>query len=139
MSIGTFTDKSREPTMEEIGQAVGAARGLWEALGGFLQACGTRVDLRFYGKSYGWALRHRKAGKALVSLYPQKDGFTAQVVLSSAISDEALRRSLAASTRKAIESAYPYPEGRWVYLPIRDEAELSDLRELLRLKMATSR
>ena len=135
MAKGAFTDKEHEPTMEETLATVGSKRALWEDLTRFI-ADNYRVhgDFRFYGKNYGWALRFRKAGKALVSLYPGQDSFTVQLIIGPTQAEEAFRLALGKNARKALEDAHPYPEGRWLFIGVESEQDLADVQRLLTAK-----
>jgi len=76
MSIGVFVEKEHKPTMREIFAAIGSRRALWENLIQFLtDNYRIKGDLVFGGKSYGWALRYRRGGKALTTIYPASEGF----------------------------------------------------------------
>src|SRR5512136_1601373 len=113
MAQGAFTDNEHEPTMEETLATVGSKRALWEDLIRFVAAnYRARGDFRFYGKNYGWALRFRKGGKALLSLYPGQDSFTVQLIIGPTQAEEAFRLALRKNARKILEDAHPYPEGR---------------------------
>jgi hypothetical protein len=83
MSYSAFLDKDHCPKMKEVLAILGFKRQLWESLIRFgeVQFKVKKSDLRFYGKNYGWALRFRKRGKALISLYLAKEGFTAQIII----------------------------------------------------------
>ena len=76
-------------------------------------------DFRFlYGKQYGWALRFRIRGQLLTSLYPAVEGFTVQINLSPAAVEQAQQMNLGANVQGAIARATPYPEGRWLFIPV---------------------
>lgn len=106
MSIGTFVDKQHQPTMKEIFASIGSKKELWQNLTRFI-ADNYRIksDFAFYGKNYGWALRFRKAGKALLSIYPGEEGFTVQIVLGETAAEKAAGLKLGKSARKVLESA----------------------------------
>jgi len=135
MAIGTFTDKEHRPTEEEVLAAVGTSRPWWENLNRFV-ADNYRIkeDFAFYGKNYGWAVRFRKGGKALLSLYPGKGSFTVQIILSQAQSEEALGIDIGDKVRKTIEEAPPFPEGRWLFIKVESEQDLTDVKQLLMVK-----
>jgi hypothetical protein len=135
MARGIFTDKEHRPTTEEIFAAIGPSRPLWEGLARFI-ADNYRVqqDLGFYGKNYGWALRFRKGGKALLSLYPGREEFTVQIILGEAQVEEALGLALGQNVRKAIEDAHPYPEGRWLFIKVASKHDLDQVKQLLTVK-----
>jgi len=135
MAIGTFVDKEHQPTMREIFASIGAKRKSWERLAQFI-ADNYRIkgDFAFYGKNYGWALRFRKGAKALVSTYPGKDSFTVQIVLSETLVEKASILKLGRNVRKVLENAHQFPEGRWLFMRIESEQDITDVQQLLVLK-----
>ncbi len=136
MSVGVFTDKQHQPTMDEIFAVLGDARPMWDQLVEYVSASyRARTDFGFYGKNYGWAQRLRKSGKAVLSLYPRQGGFTAQIVLLEPGVQEALRSSVGPNARHAIASANPYPEGRWLFVDVESDLDVADVKTLLSLKM----
>jgi hypothetical protein len=139
MSIGAFTDKNRQPTDTEVLEAIGPMSQTWQALVQFIREnYPVQEDLKFmYGKKYGWALRFRISGKLLTSLYPTQNGFTAQVILDPAAIEQAQRVKLGKNARQAIAKAHPYPEGRWLFIPIECKSDIRDLQRLLALKRGT--
>jgi hypothetical protein len=140
MSVGIFTDKAHAPTAEQIAEAIGSRQAAWEdMLQVIRETYSHQEDWRFYGKNYGWALRFRKSGKALVSLYPAEGSFTVQLILSQAEVDKAHNLKLGKHTRQIIEQAHPYPEGRWVFIPVRSGQDLRDAQQLLALKCGAGR
>lgn len=140
MSVGIFTDKAHAPTAEQIFEAIGSRRAAWEEMLQVIRECYARQeDWRFYGKNYGWALRFRKSGKALLSLYPAEGSFTVQLILSQADVDTAHGLKLGKHVRQVIEQAHPFPEGRWVFVPVQSEKDLRDVQQLLALKCGASR
>jgi Protein of unknown function (DUF3788) len=135
VSKGCFVDNAHQPTSEEIRAAVSVALPLWDHLIQFIsQTYGGAGDLKFYGKSYGWALRFQKSGKNLLSLYPGDGCFTAQIIIGPAHVDTAMGLELGEHTRQAIAAAHPYPEGRWLYISVTSRREVEDIQQLLSLK-----
>jgi len=138
MSIGIFTDKAHQPTLDEVFAAVGPKRPAWEALTQFV-ADNYRVpgEWKFYGKNYGWAMRFRRGSQALLSLYPGQNGFTAQIVLSEPLVEHALILKFGKNVRQTIASAREYPEGRWLFIQVRSSKDVQDVQQLLALKSHT--
>jgi hypothetical protein len=140
MSIGIFTDKERPPTIDQVLEAIGPKRSAWEKLTRFIQEeFAAREEFRFYGKNYGWALRFRKGGKALASLYPAETSFTVQVILGEADVKRARGLPIGKHVRQIIEQAYAYPEGRWLFIPIQSAKDVRDAQQLLALKFSAER
>jgi len=141
MSVGLFTDKHREPTDEEIIAALGSKLPLWQELIQFIREIyRPQEDFRFfYGKDYGWGLRFRIKGRLLTTLYPRRDGYTAQVILNPAAIEMAQQMNLGQNTQAAIGRAKPYPEGRWLFIPVESENDVKDIQQLLALRAETKR
>ena len=135
MPIGAYTDKNHLPSPEEILAGLGSNWDAWLELNQFVEDNYTCTgELKFYGKNYGWAVRYRKGGKALLSLYPAQDGFTVQIILSEVEIAQARQNDLAQGALSAIEAAIPYPEGRWLFIPIKSAQDLWDVKKMLAIK-----
>ena len=141
MSVGVFTDKKHQPTDDEVLAAIGSRLPLWQELVRHIRAeYPAEEDFRFlYGKSYGWALRFRIKGQLLTSLYPTQGGFTAQVNLGPAAVEQAQGMKLGENVQQAIARAHPYPEGRWLFIPVESEQDLQNMVRLLALRVETKR
>jgi len=141
MSIGIFTDKKQQPTESEISEAIGPQLPAWEELLQFIRATyPADEDFKFlYGKTYGWARRFRSRGKLLTSLYPTAGGFTVQINLTPEAVERALALEPGKNTREAIAKAHPYPEGRWVFVPVESAEDVQDVKQLLALRAETKR
>ena len=141
MSVGLFTDKQRPPSVEELRAAIGERLPLWERLVAHLRATyPAQEDLKFmYGRKYGWALRFRIGAQLLTSLYPTQGGFTVQVNLGPAAVEHALDMGLGANMQGAIARAHPYPEGRWLFVPVESEDDRRDVERLVALRAETKR
>lgn len=136
MSIGLFNDKDNPPSEAQILAAVGPRVHLWQQLLQVLRSQYRVIeDFKFlYGKKYGWALRFRVKSQLLVSLFPTQGGFVVQVNLSPEDIEQALALNLSANIQKAIESANPYPEGRWLFIAIETEDDLRDVQQLVAMR-----
>jgi len=137
MGIGIFTDKEHRPTDGEVLDAIGDKLPLWQELISHIrEKYPVREDFKFlYGKNYGWALRFQIKGQLLTSLYPARDGFTAQVNLSEEAVEKALSLKPGKNVRQAIERANPYPEGRWLFVSVESEKDIGDIKRLLALRI----
>jgi hypothetical protein len=135
MPVGSFVEKQHQPTMREVFASIGSKKGLWENLEKFVaEKFRTKRDFVFYGKNYGWALRFRKAGKALFSMYPGERIFTVQIVFAGTPAKKASSLKLGRNTRNVLESAHQFPEGRWFFIKVNSKQDLRDIQRLLLLK-----
>jgi hypothetical protein len=135
MPIGFFLDKAHQPTDSELSTALGAAAPLWKRLLAFIQdTYQMTAELTFGGKNYGWNLWYRKSGKSLVTLYPQKDGLVAQVVLGKTEVEKALALTLGEDVDKALRDTPQLHDGRWLFIPVTTETDVDDVEHLLLVK-----
>ena len=136
MSIGIFTEKDSRPTERQVAAALGQAYSKWNSLIGFVREnYPIQEDFRFlYGKNYGWGLRFRIRGKLFTSMFPNENYLVVQVNLSPGNLSDVSRMDLGNNACKAIETANLYPEGKWVFVPVKTAADVRDIKELLRLK-----
>ena len=133
MSVGYFVDRSHQPSPEEIRLALGSLYPLWERLTRFIdtnyQIAG---EFSFWGPAKsGWNLRYRRKGKALVALYPQKERIIAQVVLGKAQAEQALSLKLGEKVSKMLREAPQLHDGRWLSIPVLNQADAEDVEQLL--------
>jgi hypothetical protein len=135
VSRGAFTERASRPDKAEVEAVLGVAALLWNQLSAFVESSmRVRSEWKFYGENYGWALAFKKSGRAVVSLYPSVDSFTAQVILKddriALIPEELMIPEL----RAAIESADPYAEGHWIFLVVSSLRELEVVKKLIEIR-----
>jgi hypothetical protein len=137
MGVGIFSDKKHQPTDAEVLEAIGPRLAIWQELADYIRShYAVQEDFRFlYGRNYGWTLRFRIKSRFLASLYPTQGGFTAHVNLSPEAVEKALGMNLGQNAQQAIARAHPYPEGRWVFVPVESEEDARDIHQLLALRV----
>lgn len=135
MAIGCFLDEEHRPTEKEVESALGAKFPLWERLVQFLyDKYEMTAEFSYGGRNYGWNLWYRKSGKSLVSLYPQRSGFVAQVVLGKDQTREALTMKFCKSVDKLVRETPQLHDGKWLFIPVKSVAEVNSVEKLLLLK-----
>ncbi len=141
LSIGFFTNKSHTPEPEEIRDIMGSCFPLWEELLTHIRQTYHPVeDFKFlYGKNYGWGVRFRLKSKLLTSLYPAEGRFFSQIILNPAEVETVSSMNTGRNVRQAVDSATPYPEGRWLFIPVEDPDDLRDITRLLELHARTKK
>jgi len=130
MAVGVFIEKRHQPTMKETLASIGSKKELWGNLERFVaENYRTERDFAFYGKNYGWVVRFRKAGKALLSMYPREDSFTVQIVLGQTPAEKASSLKLGRNVRNVLENAHQLPEGRWLFIKVNSKQDISDVQQ----------
>ena len=135
MAVGYFLDKEHPPSKEEVKSTLGAKFPLWERIIQFIyDNYELTADFSYGGRNYGWNLWYRKGGKSLVSLYPQKGGFVAQIVLGNDQTKEALTMKFCKSVDRLVQETPLLHDGKWLFIPVKSMAEAKDVEKLLLLK-----
>lgn len=136
---GALLDDARPPTAEEFAGAVGPAAPRWTALVDWLdRTYGIEGEPLHFGRESGWCLRFRRSGRSLLTLLPHEGGFRALVVVGPSVA-EAVAGAIAAgevgpTVAEAFAAARAYPDGRWLWLPVDDDATAEDVRRLIAIK-----
>jgi hypothetical protein len=136
MSVSFFDDKTHQPTDAEISEAVGSLFSTWQTLTQWIREnYPVQEDFKFlYGKNYGWGLKFSIKGKLLTALYPGSGYFTVQIILRLEAIEKAQGMKLGENALQAIQRANPYPEGRWLFIPVEAQNDLMDVQTLLTLR-----
>jgi hypothetical protein len=139
MSVGCFTDKQKTPQQNEVKTAIGACFPLWQELITHIQDTYTpREEFKFlYGRNYGWGIRFQAKSKLLACLYPTSGYFTVQIILNPAEVEAVRSMDPGEGVVRAIDAATPYPEGRWLFIPVESQAGLEDIKKIIHLHGST--
>ncbi len=135
MTIGLFTDKEHQPTTKEVFDALGAQQALWNGLTQFIADNYPIPGAWNYGgKNYGWNIWYRKSGKTLVTLYPQKGCFVAQIVLGKDQVEQALDLKLGKNVGTVLTETPQLHDGRWLFIKVKTAKDVEDVQQLLQVK-----
>ena len=135
MSISIFDNKVQQPSTDEIETMLGSALPLWNKLIQFIEDNYQMIgDLSYGGKNYGWNMWYRKSGKSLLSIYPQKDHFVAQVVLGKQEVEKALDLELGEHVGRMVRDTPQLHDGKWLFIPVSTEMDEADIEKLLLMK-----
>jgi hypothetical protein len=137
MAVSDFTHRSQRPSPEQVRRALGPVYPLWDRLTQFIYS-----QYQIEGKwsawgpaELGWGLRYRWKGRSLVALYPQNETIIAQVVLGKAQAERAQKLELGEKVDKLLREAPQLHDGRWLSIPVRNEADARDVERLLLAKV----
>lgn len=137
MSKGIFVDKDGKPDPAAIEKAVGRAKLNWGKLNDFLATTlKLKGELKFYGVNYGWAIRYAKSGKSVVALYPDRDSFTAQVIMKRQQLTAAYEHGVSDATKEAVNRATDFKEGRWVFVHVDAKSGFDDVVTLVNARLS---
>jgi hypothetical protein len=135
MSVGAFDDKDHPPTSAELLETLGPKQPLWEGITQFIaDNYAMPGELSYGGRKYGWNVWYRRSGKTLVTLYPQRRHFVAQIVLGRDQVKAALQLKLGKNVRAILEETPQLHDGRWLFINIRSQKDVKDVEQLLAVK-----
>lgn len=135
MPTGAFTDKAKRPSVKELLSVLGTKHAAWEELADFiLESYGVRGEMLFGGKNSGWAMRFKRSGKALATLYPAANALKVQVVLNPAATEAALASRVNKKIKDMIRNAHAYHDGRWLFIEVKCGRDVQDIELLLLAK-----
>lgn len=135
-----MTDKSIEPTVDEIQQYIGPE--IWSLLQKFEDMLNSRYEinreLRFpFGNSYGWGYKYSHKTKHLCYLFFEKDAMT----VTFQIGDKEVPKlneilpTLSENAQSLWENRYPCGEdGGWVHYRIIEEGEMDSLIRMIEIR-----
>lgn len=138
MKRDRMTNPDHPPLDEEICAQVGAQRfGCWQALAHFLQTTYAIEPLwKYESKANGWGMYWRKGGRALCTLYPERDGLLVMLVLGRQEGAAALaaRDTLGENVGSCLEQAGVFHDGRWLFIDVQSARDVEDIQRLLLIK-----
>jgi hypothetical protein len=136
MSKGYFTNRTEKPAYNDISDVIGDAKNNWDILSQYLIVkLQLKAELKFYGVNYGWASRFSKSGKYNITLYPDRNCFTVQIILNKNQIESALVSDLDSETIKIIKDTQDCHEGKWIYLRVDRDSEVGDIIKLMDLRV----
>jgi hypothetical protein len=131
-------DRDHEPTEKEILEYIGTkATKLWNELHEFLaENYDFQPELNYWGDNYGWTMRYRRSGKTLVAFYPEKGGFTVQVILGKKEVEkfQNMREDISTDVVKLFDETKQLHDGRWLWITQPGVGTLDDIKKLIQLK-----
>lgn len=128
------------PDMLAIAESIkGDARDRWLALNVHIQqAFNSKPQIAYSSCSAkpGWNVKYKKSGKALCTLYPEPESFTALIVTGAADMEKfALARALFSDSLNSLyDGTQIFNNTKWLMIGVTDNSVLADVKKLLDLK-----
>jgi hypothetical protein len=132
------------PTFQEITDYIEMPyRSLWVDFNNHIQSQYKSTPKLSYstcsGKP-GWNVKYQKSGKSLCTLYPEKEGFVALIVVSLELgqiinSMEGFDKDITT----LIQNAKPFNGTQWLMINVNKVAILKNVKDMLHLKQEFSR
>lgn len=134
-------NRSHEPSTEELaGSIEGKSREMWRDLTSFIEnniKVKRQIDYSVCSAKPGWNLKYKKSGKALCTLYPEKDFFIALIVLGQADRDlfDLMRNEYCGYLGELYDKTTLFNGTKWLMINVTDQSILNDVKNLIMLKI----
>jgi len=137
MSANIFTDKSHEPTEQDLSENLGPTYKLWEEIKKSLsdEYGHLAEEWKYYGQKYGWSLKlfYKKRNLFFFTVYGKyfRMGFTFGDKAVSAIEKSDLPKSII----EELKNAKKYVEGRGVRIEVKRQSDVENIIRLVGFKI----
>ncbi len=139
MAFERFLNRDEQPEPSLIRAWIGSeVLPVWDGLATYLAEhfSDFTPEWVFYNAQQGWGLRYRKDAQQLCMLFPEKDAFSALVVLTPEEDAQVMDRIeyFNSRIRELLNRPSSLPQGRWLWLRLEDRTDLVGLTMLLEKK-----
>lgn len=133
-----MTDREHPPGNDSVASWIGPAHKWWKRTADWIAETypGTFFpEWLFGGANHGWSLRYKKS-KSFCTFVPEKNRFLLVIVFGAdeRARVEGIRATLSKGTLQRFDEATTYHDGKWLVLPVEDEAAFADGQRLLVVK-----
>ncbi|MFP5236465.1 MAG: DUF3788 family protein [Acidobacteriota bacterium] len=134
-----FIGRATAPTRMELDQVLGDSALCWHQIVRELEHDGITAEewTGVYPNKYGWTFRLKQKARNILYLSPCQGCFRAAFILSDRALQAAQKAALPKPVKAALAHAPKYPEGNGVRLTIRTPDDLTSIRKLAAIKMAS--
>lgn len=138
MFPNAFIGKRDQPTDEELTEALGVSRTIWDQLvAKMADTLGVKEqDWTSYSVKAGWALRLRRNGRNIVYLSPCAGCFFASFALGDKAVATARQGDLPPAIIDSINGSRRYAEGTAVRIEVHTAEDVDSVMKLAAIKLA---
>ncbi|MBI5294070.1 MAG: DUF3788 family protein [Chloroflexi bacterium] len=137
MSHERLLDKNDTPTLDSMEKHVGARSNLWRKVHKYIQDKYDYLpEVIYFTKDNGWTIRYRRNGKTLCYLFPERNSFSALIVLGKSEVEkvEAHKNDLNPKMLDIFNNTEQLHDGRWLWIKELEVDDLASLKVLLTAK-----
>ena len=136
--ISIFTQKEITPSINDLQKALGKNYKYWLQLQEFTKESYPWAveEWNFASAKYGWSFRIKDKKRAIVYLLPRDKYFKAALVFGQKATDEIMQSTIADSIKEELKNARVYAEGRGIRIDVKDSKCISDIKNLILVKIA---
>lgn len=141
MPLDLIMDKTHYPSMDEINAYFEEKAGkTWREMISFVEGdfkAKPQIAYSVCSGKPGWNVKYKKSGKALCTLYPEREGFVTLVVLGQG--DRAAfdlnRGDYCSYITELYDKATLFNGTKWLMISVTDESIFGDVKKLINMKV----
>ncbi len=135
--ISIFRDKKITPSDKDLLEKLGATFDLWNQIQYFVLIKYPKgiPEWNYPGEKYGWSFRIKDKKRAIIYFLPRDKYFKVAFVFGQKATDYVLSSNISADIKIALEKATKYAEGRGIRIDVNDETIISDVKNLIEIKL----
>ena len=133
-----FTDKESIPTEAQLKTALGETHDYWQTLANITLSLYPKAITQWHysGEKFGWSFHISDTKRVLIYLLPRDQFFKVAFVFGSKATDAVLKSDIADSIKNELLAAKPYAEGRGIRIPVTNESQINDIKQLITIKIS---
>lgn len=131
-----FADKNKLPNDNDLKKSLGDTYQLWKLIKEYVILKYTKGFEEWSYSNYGWSLRIKDKKRAIIYLLPRDKFFKVAFVFGQKATDTIMKSKISNSIKAELDSAKVYAEGRGIRIDIKDKIIISDIKELIDIKLS---
>jgi len=138
MDISIFQDKSKQPNVADLKNALGNTLDLWITLRDYVfEKYPDALEVWYYsGEKYGWSFRIKDKKRAIIYLLPRDRYFKVAMVFGEKATHQILISQISDEIKSELKNAKVFAEGRGIRLDVKDKSILKDIKVLIDIKLS---
>ncbi len=136
--ISIFPDKETTPTEKDLEDKLQGKFQLWKLIHDMVleKYPDGVMEWNYPGKKYGWSYRIKDKKRAIIYFLPRDKHFKVAFVFGQKAYDVIMESDISDVIKTDLSQARKYAEGRGVRIDVNDESALSDIKQLIEIKLA---
>ena len=137
MSTTNFNDKQVMPNEATLASEIGETKAVLDRICRFIEEETGQLTLEWkhYGKTAGWTLKLLSKKRNLLFVGPESGYFIIAFVFGDRAVEAVMKSQLPETIKTELTNARKYAEGRGIRFEIRDDSELENVLQLIRIKL----
>lgn len=137
MSASIYDDKLIEPTDKMLAHDLKTSKEYLDSISDFIdnEFGNYKPEWKFYNKKSGWILKMFSKKRNLLFIVPLHDYFKVAFTFGDKATDLIFKSNLPEPIKEKLSEAKKYVEGRTIQLEVKNEKELQNTIDLIKIKM----